>query len=88
MVRNLYPATLLYRIMVEVDIGAFVEAVVRGRVGWWGKIVMDVREAVSGVNMGVLSEFVKLTVSSKTPRPVVEALRQCDCLVRLHDLTF
>jgi hypothetical protein len=37
--------SLPYWIVVEVDIGAFVEAVVRGLLGWWGNIVVDVCEA-------------------------------------------
>ena len=47
MVGDFYAATLLYRAMVEVDIGAFVEAVVRGLVGGWGEKIMDIRKAVS-----------------------------------------
>jgi hypothetical protein len=45
MVRYLYSAALLYRVVVEVDVGAFVEAMVRGLVGWWGEIVMNVCKA-------------------------------------------
>jgi hypothetical protein len=38
-------AALPYRVVVEVDIGAFVEAVVRGPLAWWGDVVVDVGEA-------------------------------------------
>jgi hypothetical protein len=44
----LYPAALPYGIVVEVDIGAFVEAVVRGLLVWWGDVVVDVCEAAFG----------------------------------------
>jgi hypothetical protein len=45
MVRYLDATALPYWVVVEVDIGAFVEAVVRGLVSWWGEIVMDVCKA-------------------------------------------
>jgi hypothetical protein len=32
--------------MVKVDIGAFVEAMMRGVLGWWGDVVMDICEAM------------------------------------------
>jgi hypothetical protein len=51
MVCYLYAARLSDGIVVEVDIGAFVEAVVRGSLGWRGNIVVDVCEAVRVVNM-------------------------------------
>jgi hypothetical protein len=46
MVCYLYPAALPYGIVVEVDIGAFVEAMVRRLLGWWGDVIVDVGEAV------------------------------------------
>ena len=46
MVRYFNTATLPYGVMVEVDIGAFVEAVVRGFLSRWGEVVVDVSEAV------------------------------------------
>jgi hypothetical protein len=56
MVRYLYSAALLYRVVVEVDIGAFVEAMVRGLVGWWGEIVMNVCKTAQA-SVGVLSRL-------------------------------
>jgi hypothetical protein len=44
-------AALPYRVVVEVDIGAFVEAVVRGPLAWWGDVVVDVGEAARVVRM-------------------------------------
>jgi hypothetical protein len=49
MVRYLYAPTLAHGIMVEVDIGAFVETVMRGLLGRWGDVVMDVCEAIHSV---------------------------------------
>jgi hypothetical protein len=46
MVGDFNAAALLHGVVVEVDIGAFVEAVVRGFDGWWGEVVVDVCEAV------------------------------------------
>jgi hypothetical protein len=46
MVRYFDAATLPYGIMVEVNIGAFVEAVVRGFVSRWGEIIVDICKAV------------------------------------------
>lgn len=46
MVRNLYAPALAHRVVVEIDIGAFVEAVMRGSLARWGDVVMDVCEAV------------------------------------------
>lgn len=41
----LYATTLPYGIVVQVDIGAFVEAVVWRLLGWWGDVVVDICEA-------------------------------------------
>jgi hypothetical protein len=82
MVCYLYSAALLYRVVVEVDIGAFVEAMVRGLVGWWGEIVMNVCKAAQA-SVHVFLDWGKLTVSSKTLHPAVEALCWCEWLVRL-----
>jgi hypothetical protein len=46
MVGDFYAATLLHGVVVEIDIGAFVEAVVRGFVRGRGEVVVDVCEAV------------------------------------------
>tara|TARA_R110002003_G_scaffold196_1_gene15254 strand:- start:1408 stop:1662 length:255 start_codon:yes stop_codon:yes gene_type:complete len=46
MVRYLYAPGLPDRIVVEVDIGAFVEAVMWGLLGRRGEVVVDVCEAV------------------------------------------
>jgi hypothetical protein len=54
-VRNLNATRLPYRIVVEVDIGAFVKAVVRGLLGRRGNVVVDVCKAAT---MSVL--FLKL----------------------------
>lgn len=45
MVRNLYPALLLYWAMVQVYIGAFIKAVMRGPGIRRGEVVMDICEA-------------------------------------------
>lgn len=47
MVRYLYAALLLHGVVVEVDIGAFIEAVVRGLVRRRREVVVGVREAGS-----------------------------------------
>jgi len=46
MVRDFYAPTLAHRVVVEVDIGALVEAVVRGNLGRRGDVVVDVCEAI------------------------------------------
>jgi hypothetical protein len=46
MIRDFYTPTLVHGIMIEVDIGAFVETVVWGFVRGWGEVVVDVRKAV------------------------------------------
>ena len=46
MVGYLDPASLLYGVVIEVDIGAFVEPVMRGFLVWWGDVVVDVGKAV------------------------------------------
>jgi len=46
MVCYLYPTTLPYGIVVEVDIRALVEAMVRGFLSRWGDVVVDICEAV------------------------------------------
>jgi hypothetical protein len=48
-------AALPYWVVVEVDIGAFVEAVVRGSLAGWGDIVVDVCEAARVVRMSTPS---------------------------------
>jgi hypothetical protein len=48
-------AALPYWVVVEVDIGAFVEAVVRGSLAWWGDVVVDVCEAARVVRMSTPS---------------------------------
>lgn len=45
-VRYLYTPTLAHGIVVKIDIGAFVEAVMRGRVSRRGQVVMHICEAV------------------------------------------
>jgi hypothetical protein len=45
-VGNLDPPTLAHGVVVEIDIGALIKSVVRGLLGWWGEVVMDVCEAV------------------------------------------
>lgn len=42
MICDLYSPALLHGIVIEVDIAAFVEAVVRGPVRWRGEVVVDV----------------------------------------------
>lgn len=56
-VGNLYTPALSYGVVVQVDIGALVEAVVRGLLGWRGDVVVDVCEAVT-VSMCVYVKFV------------------------------
>ena len=46
MVRDFYAPTLAHRVVVEVDIGALVEAMVRGDLGRRGDVVVDVCEAI------------------------------------------
>lgn len=46
MICNLYAATVLHRVVVEVDITALVEAVVRGLVRRRGEVIVYVCEAV------------------------------------------
>lgn len=46
MVRYFYAPTLAHGIVVKVDIGAFVEAMMWGLLGRWGDVVMDVCKAV------------------------------------------
>jgi hypothetical protein len=46
MIRDLYAAALAHRIVVEVDIGAFIEAVMWGILAGWGDVVVDIREPV------------------------------------------
>lgn len=72
-VGDLYAAALAYGIVVEVDIGAFVEAVVRGLLGWWGDVVVDVCEAVIVSICLYGGVYIVLTASGETPRPAVEA---------------
>jgi hypothetical protein len=57
MVGDFNAATLLHRVVVEVDIGAFVEAVVRGFDGGWGEVVVDVCEAADGLD-DMLSDLI------------------------------
>ena len=56
MVGYLYAAALPYGIVVQVDIGALVEAVVRGLLGWRGDVVVDVCEAGGGEYVSSMSE--------------------------------
>lgn len=44
---NLYTSSLTHGVVIEVDIGALVEAVVRGLLGRRGEVVMDVCEAAA-----------------------------------------
>lgn len=46
MVRYFYATALAHRVVVEVDIGAFVEAMVRGGLGRRGDVVVNVCEAI------------------------------------------
>lgn len=43
-VGNLDAPTLAHGVVVEIDIGALIKPVVRGLVGWRGKVVMDICE--------------------------------------------
>lgn len=45
MISNFYPSLLLNRIVVEIDVGAFVEAVVRGFPRGSVKVIVHVCEA-------------------------------------------
>lgn len=73
MIRYLYTTTLAHGIMVEVDIRAFVEAMVRGVLGRRGQIVVDVCEAKLLLVMSSILKHRGLTVSTKTPLPAAEA---------------
>ena len=44
---NLHAPSLAHGVVVEIDIGALIKSVVRGLVGWRGKVVMDICEAVT-----------------------------------------
>ena len=46
MVRYFYAPALAHGIVVKVDIGAFVEAMMWGLLGRWGDVVMDVCKAI------------------------------------------
>ena len=48
MIGYFYAATLAHGVVVEVDIGAFVESVVRGMLRRRGDVVMDICKPVSG----------------------------------------
>jgi hypothetical protein len=45
-VRYFYAPALAHRVVVEIDIGAFVEAMMWGNLGRWGDVVMDICEAI------------------------------------------
>jgi hypothetical protein len=75
MVGYFYAAALPYGVVVEVDIGAFVKAVVRGLLSRRGNVVVDVCEAIEFLEHSTLPRafHVRLTVSTETPHPAVEA---------------
>lgn len=49
MVCYLYASALAHGVVVEIDIRALVEAVVRGDLGWWGDVVVHIGEAIGSV---------------------------------------
>jgi hypothetical protein len=74
MVRYFYASALAHGVMVEVDIGAFVEAVMRGLLGRWGDVVMNVCEAVQmSASLNPMAATIVRTASKATLRPAVEA---------------
>lgn len=74
-VRYLDAARLPNGIVVEVDIGALIEAMMRGSLGRWGDVVVNVCKAVLASVLTLSRHIIDwLTASGATPRPVVEAL--------------
>lgn len=45
MIRDLYTASLAHGVVVEIDVGALVEAMMWGVLSWRGKVVVDICEA-------------------------------------------
>ena len=78
MVGDFYAATLLQGVVVEVDIGAFVEAVMRWPVRRRGEVVMHVCESTPNVRVAHRGKRVEgsplLKASRAALRPVVGAL--------------
>lgn len=55
MVCDFYAPALAHRVVVEIDIGAFVEAVVRGDLARWGDVVVYICEAIEKVRKYTVS---------------------------------
>lgn len=53
-VGDFYPASLVHRVVVEVDIGAFVEAMVWRDLGGWGNVVVNVCEKCQKRHLSLL----------------------------------
>jgi hypothetical protein len=74
MVCYFYAPTLAHGVVIEVDIGAFIEAMMRGILGRRGYVVMDIREACHTSVQLEATEALRRTASREIPRPAVGAL--------------
>jgi hypothetical protein len=83
MVRYFYAPTLAHRVVVEVDIGAFVEAMMRRVMGRRGDVVVDICEAMYiRVSIAwIRQKLLLLTASRGILRPALEASCWCRMMV-------